>query len=351
MSRFFITIFLPIALLYTPLAKAENVKSKVFVIHSYLPGIWTKQATDGVKAGFLARNITPEIKDYIYDYYSYINLPEAKKASEKNKVLKSIKDFAPDIIIVFDDEAANDLMPLLNTIGLPIVVTAINNNSKDLNWFLPQNHIKRNFTGIWERYPFEQSLRMLKQINPNINEISILTCENYSSKIITAQLVDFFKKHKNVYTGIKLKSVTLSANWEKWKKTISEYKGKDKAFWVINPWNVYDKSGKEVDLRIIGSYYLKHSHLPSLGIASVSQELGFLASFAVSSEDLGSQAAEQAVMILAKNKHPSSIPFDTIRTVRFVINKKRADSLKYKIPIHLLEFGTVEKKIPMQFVR
>lgn len=338
--------------LFTDFQYAEaKTKFKCFLIHSYQEGSWTVGSSNGVKNAFKAKGLNVSIQEKIYDYYAYLKLTELEKKEKNQNIVKEVVGFKPDLIIVFDDEATDSLINELNKLKIPIVLSGINKEKSDLSWWLPNNHKERYFTGIFERYPFEQSVKLLHKINPKIKKLSILTGANESAKTVTGQLEGFFNKNNNEYLGIRLEHTFMSSDWSSWQESIKNYKGNDKAFWIVSPWDVRDENGLEVSLSVIANYYHKHSKLPNLAIVSVNQQLGFLASFAVSPEDLGYQAAEIGFKILLSGTNPRSIKFEENKVIRFVINKKRSDELGYKLPIELLEFAKIEKKIPMNFVR
>ncbi|MBF0365933.1 MAG: hypothetical protein HQK50_10205 [Oligoflexia bacterium] len=295
-------------------------KTKIFVIFSYLPGSWTIEAATGIKKAFKEHNVDIELEEYVYDYI-YVQKNHAQ-TREINKTLNAIKKYGPQLIIVFDDEAADALMPYLKKGPIPVVVTGINKEIENISWAETD---KRNFVIVFERYPFEQSLRMLHMMNPQIKYISILTSSNNSSRIIAHQFIKKFQSYHNIYAGIAIEHITISSSWSVWQGRIKKYKGLDRAFWILVPWNINDSAGNEVDIRQIGKFYNEHSLLPSLGIVNINQKLGFLASFYVTSEDLGYQSALMAIKILTQNVHPSMIPFQTINVARFLINKDKSE--------------------------
>lgn len=227
---------------------------------------------------------TSKIHEYIFDYYAYY--PDQVKINEnKKRVEQFIKTKKINYIILFDDEATDVLIDLINSKKIPTVITAYNKKPAQIQWWKETGHKDRHFTGVWETYPFKQSIRLLNKISPAVKEISILSGNNSSAQIVTNQLISFFEENKGQYSGIRLTNKFITSKWSDWEKHIKTYKGKDKAFWIVSPWNIYNEKNEEVDLRAIGEFYRKHSPLPSLGI--VNQQLGLLASFAVNSEDLG----------------------------------------------------------------
>ena len=321
---------------------------KIYTIHSYLPGLWSTGATQGTIQAMRFHKIESfELKTYDYDYVR----KRKKLEEEKNKILKEISIFKPDLILVFDDEAADDLITLLNKINIPVVATGINKEISDLKWYLPDGSKKRNFTAILERYPFEEPLKLLKKLDKRIDRISFLTTENVSSEIILNQLKKRFANYSNEYAGIKLGEVFASKDWDDWKEFIKSKKSRNEALWILVPWDVYDKSGKEVSINEIGKFYQRESKIPELGIVNASNLLGMLACFSVNSEDLAFEAVSAGLEFYLKNKKLTNVPFEKVKSVRVVLNKKRADQLGVKIPNSLLDFAKIEKKIPLDYFR
>lgn len=332
------------------LAQPKGIKLpfKVYIIHSYLPGLWSIGANKGAEQALRFHNITNyELKIYDYDY-----VRQRKNLNLETKtILKQVSEFKPDLIMVFDDEAADDLIPTLNKLQIPIVASGINKEVQDLKWYLPDGDPNRNFTAILERYPFEEPLKLLKKLDSKITKISFLTTENVSSDIILKQLKKKFSDYSNEYAGIKLGDVFASKNWDEWQTFIKSKKAKNEAFWILVPWDVYHKSGKEVTISEIGTFYQKEAKIPELGIVNASSLLGMVACFSVNSEDLAFEAISAGIESYTKNKKLTNVPFEKVKSVRVVLNQKRADQLGIKIPSSFLDFAKIEKKIPLEYFR
>ena len=345
---FFVLFFIMISLNTFAIPVGIKTPFRVYTIHSYLPGLWSIGATKGTTQALLYHKIVNhELKSYDYDYVRKRN----NLNFELKKILKEIDEFKPNLILVFDDEAADDLIPSLNNLKIPIVATGINKEISDLKWFLPDGDKKRNFTAILERYPFEEPLKLLKKLNNKINKISFLTTENVSSEIILNQLKNKFKNYSNEYAGIELVDSLASRDWDSWKKFIKSKRSMNEALWILVPWDVYDKSGKEISINEIGAFYQKEAKIPELGIVNASNMLGMLACFSVNSEDLAFEAVSMGLESFSKKRNLSDIPFEKVKSVRVVINKKRADQLGVIIPNSFLDFAKIEKKIPLEYFR
>lgn len=340
-------ILVILSLVTLKLSHASEVQFRVYIIHSYLPGLWSDKAFSGLEKGLKFHKFDNyKIKQYDYNYV----LQRKNKSKHLNQIKSEIISFSPNLIVIFDDEAAEDFIPSLNQLKIPIVATGINSEIEQLKWFKPDGDKERNFTAILERYPFEAPLKMLKKIRPEINKINILTTDNDSSNIITSQILKKFSDNGNSYAGIKIDKTIKSKDWNDWKNAIRLHRKADEAFWILVPWDVYE-DGKEVSIKRIGTFYQSESTIPELGIVNASQLLGFLLCFSVNSEDLAFEAISTAINAEKNKISLSNIPFTEVKSARVVINKKRADELKLKIPIELLDFAKLEKKIPLNYLR
>lgn len=319
-------------------AMAANYK--IMVIFSYPGSSWNTNGQQGVKKVFTEKKHRVSITSYVYDNNK---IRKNKRIDfEAKRIQKIVNKGKFDGVIIFDDEASEDLLKRVK-FNAPVVITGINQDEKKLTW------VDKSKVGvILERYPFENSLKMLKRLDKNINEISIMTTNNESSNIILSQLLAKFRSYQNKYHGIKLVNVLNNKNWSSWKKFLTENQKENRALWVLVPWEVFNSSGKEVTIKEISAYFLKNNRLPTIGIVDINKLLGFLASLSVHSEDLGRQAAIQLMNLINHSQRPK---VETINKVRFVINKNRAKQLDIKVPIELLELATIDRTKNFDTVR
>jgi ABC-type uncharacterized transport system substrate-binding protein len=318
-----------------------NELKKILVVYSYLPSSWNTNGAMGIKEAFRKEGVELILKEYVYD-----NIRVRKKKTldyEVKKIKRIISNESIDGIIFFDDESSEDLIDQLN-LELPIVATGINNNLENLTWYNKNKKIGI----VLERYPFEESINLLKQLAPKTETISIMTSENNSSKIILNQILAKFKQYNNKFKGVKLKTVLSSGDWNRWKKTLLNEQVDNHSLWILVPWDVYiDK--KEIPMKEISAFFRKNSKLPSIGIVDINKLMGFLSALSVHSKDLGNQAASLLIGMLKKNTDLEYV--QVINKNRLFINKHRAKQLKIKIPFDLLEMATIERKKIFNTVR
>lgn len=326
------------------MAQSEAKKEyNILVIFSYVPSSWNTNGLIGVKNAFDASNLKLRAYDYVYD-----NIQVRNKNAQKDELAKIknlIKTKKIDGIVIFDDEASDDLITELKELNLPIAATGINKNRNEIKWLDKNSKISI----IYERYPFEKSIKLLKKMDAGIKKIKILTTENESSNRITNQLLKKLANTKNTIAGITLSETHITKEWEDWKKVIINTKGDDEALFILVPWNVY-KDGVEIDLREMGRFYQANSKVPSIGIVDINTQMGFLASFYVHSEDLGFQAGSSLITHLIADKSANNIE-DTVKKTRFVLNKERMNALGLKIPLEVLDMATIKEKVELKVKR
>jgi ABC-type uncharacterized transport system substrate-binding protein len=314
----------------------------ILVIFSYLPSSWNSNGMLGIKNAFSKSAIEVNLIEYVYDN---INVRQESKQKAKIAELKRIiKEKNIHGVIIFDDEAADDLYTSISKLGLPISITGVNKEKSEINWI--DNSLKSAI--VYERYPFEKSLELLKRIDKNVEEITILTSANESSKRIVSQITNKFKQNKDQYAGIKLKKTIISSEWNDWKEIIKKSQSKKDSFWVLVPWDV-NENGKEIDLRKMGQYFQENSKIPIIGIVDINVQMGFLASFSVHSEDLGYQAANNLIKLFNDGK--AQLIEETVKKVRFVINRERMNTLGLKVPLEILDMATIQDRVELKTKR
>jgi len=343
-----IKILLPLTVLILATQLFGKTPLKVIAIHSYSAGSWVSNSKEGLERTFEKSKYQAYIHHITYDYLALKT--KKKRDARQVEILNLINNQPVDLIVIFDDEASDALMPHLQKSDIPVVLTGINNDLEKTVWYA-QAKLNNKVDGVLERYPFEQSLKLIKKIVPNLTKISVLTSGNSSSKIIAGQFKAKFTKYNDQYSGIKLNKITISSSWANWKQTIKSSSSRDHALWILVPWNVNDSKGKEVSLQKIGDFYRANSKSPALGIVDINSQMGFLASFYVSPDDLASQAAHKGLSLLKAKENKASHRFEVVRTARLNINEERARQLGLKIPMKYLELGNVNNIIPMKYER
>lgn len=183
----------------------------------------------------------------------------------------------------------------------------------------------KNITGASMNVPVDQTLRMLKQLGPQIRRVGIV-----------------FDRAKTGYLVARAEAVAREEGMQLVAREIHSAKeaipaldalggqGID-ALWVLP--DETNLAPTVLQQMLLFSYRRK---VPLIGLSESQAQMGAVLSLSfASSEDIGRQAGELANSILA-GKAPAEIPYTTARRVRLTVNLKAAQKLGMEIPKSIL---------------
>ncbi|MCP4746431.1 MAG: hypothetical protein GY874_09870 [Desulfobacteraceae bacterium] len=252
-----------------------------------------------------------------------------------DNIIDSVKEKKPDVVLLCDDEATNALMPKLMKNRIPTLTTGINQLS-GLEW--KTNNWSAYHAGIFEKYPVVPIIDFMSKLDVKFKTISILTSKSRTSESVVRVLNKELKSKaiKDKY-GITLKNIFMLNQYSDWKRVVPNINEENDAVFILVPYEIEDRNGKEVPVEEIGAFLRKNLTIPTLGIIGIHTRIGLFASISVSGENLGKQSAEQACRYF--NGEPlKTIGFEDIRYYDFEINNTEASRLGIEIPTEFYEF-------------
>ena len=183
----------------------------------------------------------------------------------------------------------------------------------------------KNITGASMNVPVEQTLRMVKQLGPQIRRVGVMFDRAKTGYLVArAEAVARDEGLQLVAREIRSAKEAISAL-----DTLGE-QGVD-ALWVLP--DETNLAPAVLQQMLLFSYRRK---VPLIGLSESQAQMGALLSLSfASSEDIGRQAGELANSILA-GRAPAEIPYTTARRVRLTVNLKAAQKLGLEIPKSIL---------------
>jgi putative ABC transport system substrate-binding protein len=207
--------------------------------------------------------------------------------------------------------------------GLPVVYAMVLNPPS----ILPPG--AKNVTGASMNVPVDQTLRVVKQLGPQVRRIGVV--------------------YDPAKTGYLVKLAEAAARSQGLEIVAREAPSAKDAIAALESlqaagidvlWVVPDESNlveKVIDQMLLISY---RQRIPLVGLSEKHAQKGALLSLSfASSEDIGKQAADLANAILA-GKPPAELPATTARQIDLTVNLKAAQKLGMTIPQGLLTMAT-----------
>jgi ABC-type uncharacterized transport system substrate-binding protein len=183
----------------------------------------------------------------------------------------------------------------------------------------------KNITGASMNVPVGETLRVLKQLGPQIRRVGVMFDRTKTGYLVgRAEAVAREEGLQLVAREIRSAKEALAAL-----DTLGE-QGID-ALWVLP--DETNLAPAVLQQMLLFSY---RRRMPLIGLSESQAQMGALLSLSfASSEDIGRQAGELANSILG-GKAPAEIPYTTARRLRLTVNLKAAQKLGMEIPKSIL---------------
>lgn len=184
-----------------------QAQEKVLVIHSYDQDLdWTKQCNRGI-SGVLADTAALE-----FVYLDTKRIPESAFRQRADEAMETFRRFAPDVVMLGDDNALRLLGPMIGETGTPIVYFGINGNPRSYFQQMPKNVI-----GILERIPLFPWARHVTEIVPEVRSMLVLMDDSPTSRGLVE--VTFAGRRQFEFNDCIISYITTNS-WTQWQRIV-----------------------------------------------------------------------------------------------------------------------------------
>lgn len=314
---------------------------RVLILHSYEPSyLWTKSINSYLEPGLRAR---PYMR---YQFY-YMDSKFHYDEQIKKTTWRAIKNYAPDLIIAFDDNAQDLLSTHLSDLpqDTKIIFSGVNGyvDKYDYNG-------RENITGVFERKPVNGVVFALSQFNlvndtPDKQSLLLLTDGSNSSRID----IETLQNEDWQDFDFQAESVTTFTQWKDFISAIDDQRldyllvaGYRK---LVDDEVTSGDRDRHVNLETVVEWTQENSPVPVIALNTFGAQDGF--AFAI-----GSSAAEQANtpllmmdQILKDQTEPIHIPYQYGQYYTVAINDAAAKRFGYEIPIYFYSFAAAANNV------
>ena len=318
--------------------------SRVMIVHSYEQDhICGAPQEDGVvsalkDAGWVnGENL--KILPYYMDTKKTHTTPEAIR--EQGRVaLRLVNEFAPDVVVVLDDNAIREVMlPLVGRNDVSVVFSGMNGQPETYNEIKPYMKNKQrpgsNVTGVYEKLWANKSLVVMTAALGNINKSSrVVGITDYSptGNAITRQF-ELEITHENSPITWQLRRVK---DFSEYSKLIKELNADDDVV-AIYPAALTLKTsdGTTYTAKEIFAWTNANSTKPEMALNYYFAKIGLFGGAAVDFGAMGYLAGTKVAQILL-GKKAGDLPIEDAKDYAIVFNTSRAKQLGITIPDALL---------------
>lgn len=330
--------------LCAPAAGATEKLGRVMIVHSYdMTDICGDPQALGVVEGLGSqgwqegKNLV--VRSFYMDTKKKFTTPEAIK--ERGRLaLDAITAFAPDVVLVLDDNAIREVMlPLAGRENVSVVFSGMNGQPEDYNnkqrFMASVAKPGGNITGVYEKLYVYKSLVVMKSALSQVfhGEKVVGITDSSPTGIAINRQFELELQGKDLPLGWEHRRVQ---NFEEYKALIAEL-NKDEKVKAIYPaaLSLKTSQGETYTAGEILKYTQEHSIKPEMALNYYFSKIGLFGGAAVDFVAMGRLAGVKAGKILNGEK-AGDLPIEDAPEYAIVFNVDRAKTLNITIPEALL---------------
>lgn len=306
-------------------------KFKILHVMSYhSPWSWTDSQLDGFKEALKDLNV--EYK--VYQMNTKNNDSEEWKRQAGKEARDLIDSWKPDLVYTSDDDAQKYVAAYYVNSNIPFVFSAVNEDPAEYGFTG-----SKNITGVLEVEHFVESVKLLKEIVPDVKKIAVVIDEAPMWDPVVKRMKDQLSKVPGVEFPIWDKILTFN----EYKQKMQEYPKTVDAIALLGVFNFKGENGRNVPYQDVLMWTAQNSMLPDFSFWEDRISFGTLCAVTVSGYEQGLAAGRMARGILVEGKSPSGFAMVPTTKGETVISLARAKKLGIKINSKTLLSAKVKK--------
>jgi ABC-type uncharacterized transport system substrate-binding protein len=357
MMKIFHVIFsVSILFVLVSAAHAEQKKTKIFVVNSYhREYLWELEANEGFCAALLDFKFLDnkdQAEEYTRNDYvetgnviirkAWMNTKRRNSRLEMEQsaveILRRIKTFGPDLIILGDDNASNYIGTQYIDSPIPLVFRGIVGTPMKYGLADSIEHPGHNITGVLKLgYPKDTLENFLKLV-PQAKTFAVLADNSETSRAKAKEIIQFEDSGKS---PLKLVETVLVDSYAEWQDAALRLQDRVDAFFILNHNTLKDENGISVDPFKVTAWYLHSIKIPEMTWEKQFIQEGFLITADDSAFNQGYEAVRMAHMIIHEKKNPADIPCMIPSRGKIIVNRQRAQMLG----INLIDKNFIEQYV------
>lgn len=226
--------------------------------HSSYP--WSRVCRQGLLEG-LGEHVEP-----VFFEMDTKRRPEDEFQGRADAAWRVVRDLAPDLVVLMDDNAVRYLGARISRAGVPVVFMGVNDNPRR---YFPNQAIPTNVTGVLEHAIGIRLIKSLARVLPLYPERFLLMTDisRTSSALIDISLGG---KHEAVISGIKLETFQ-TGSYEAWmEKVLALPGGRYDAVILASYAALKDSQGRQVPFDDVARWTSAASKVPVFGMWDIS---------------------------------------------------------------------------------
>lgn len=327
-------------------AVGATAKKRIFIVSSYHKEyLWSQSTQRGLNAALLKYRYLETAEqtealardDHVEGSKAVLKKAwmdtkrknsQSEIATTTHRIMKSLDEFRPDIVLLGDDNAANYIGNQMLDRPTPVVFWGINGLPLKYGLVDEMDRPGHNVTGVWQQGYHVESLELLSKLVPKAKTFAILACDSETSRPNIKRLQSLAAQGK---LPLRLVDTVATNSLEEFKAKTLELSTQVDAFFVLNHDTMRDASGSHVDMLTVGRWYLQNIKKPEASHEDQFVREGMLLTANDSGYNQSYLAFEMAYDILEQGLDPGRMRVRTPARGPLMVNTQRARQLGLRI--------------------
>lgn len=314
--------------------QAQKTYKVLHVMSYHSPWEWTDMQLQGFKDG-LGTDLDVEYQVYQLDGKQHSD-PESLEAAGQ-KARTAIDEWQPDLVYTNDDLAQTYITKHYLNTTTPLVFSGVNSAPSTYGF-----DASTNVAGVLESEHSAQTIKLLREIDPSIQTIAVITDDSETMAAVMQRLKDA----QASFEGVTITRWDVAKTYAEYQQRILEYQDSVDAILLLGVFTFKGDDGQNVPFEEVLQWTAENSMLPDGSFWSDRVSKGTLASATVSAYEQGLAAGKMARQVLVEGAEPSSLGFITTVKGEPVISLARANKLGLSIKSDLLLSATIVETFP-----
>ncbi len=327
----------------SPTLQTTGKMKVITIVYSYEIDFWVTVAEEqGVMAALAngkyieGNNLTVT---RIYMDTKTVNKSPENMSKITVGIVAQIKQTKPDLVLLFDDNAAKFIGAELLHSNISVIFGSVNGDPTKTDYTRAGalaasiDNPTHNITGILERMPVLSGFEAMSDLNPKAQTAALISDDSTTARAII-ETMGGIKALDNAALTVNARLFTN--NYEQLKEFVLDQQDKVDALALLVGYTMRDTQGQPVSQEQIILWLLKNSRIPGISYSEVLGAEGFLLSVAVDLEKQGYHAGMMGVQVLG-GMQPQNIPILDPVAKKIVINLARAEQLGIDVPMSFLK--------------
>lgn len=255
------------------------------------------------------------------------NPDETWKEAKGQSIRALIDEWQPDLVYTNDDDAQNYVARHYVGSAIPFVFSGVNATPAKYGFTGSPN-----ITGVLEQEHSLQTIRLLRQIVPDVRRIAVIVDQGPTWPGVIERLQQALAADHEV----EIVAVDTIKTFAGYQRKILAYQDKVDALGILGVFGLKDEAGNNVPYQHVLRWTAENSTLPDFSFWGDRPELGTLCAMRVSGLAQGNGAGKMARAILLGEQQASDFPMEPTLKGEPVISLARARKLGIPVPTSLL---------------